>query len=47
MATPIPPVTPASIAKAIADRDAERAAAGIVCDSDGKIIFVADRKRSA
>jgi hypothetical protein len=46
MAQPIPPVTPASIAKAIADRDAERLANGIVCDADGKIIVV-DQKRSA
>jgi len=39
------PVTAETIKAAIAARDAERAAAGIVCDKDGKILFEVDRKR--
>lgn len=47
MTKPLPPVTPESIARAIAERDAERAANGIICDQDGKVLYVADRKVSA
>lgn len=39
------PVTPESIAAAKLARDAERAAAGIVCDSDGRIIYELTLKR--
>ncbi len=34
-----PPVTRESIAAAKLARDAERAAAGIICDDSGKILF--------
>ncbi len=36
-------VTPATIARAKQERDAERAANGIVCDADGRLIVVPTR----
>lgn len=39
------PVTPESIAAAKLARDAERAAAGIVCDADDRIIYELTLKR--